>query len=95
MAARTVMSTVRCMTSGTRDRRRVVIVGSCVAALERLLALRTLAGELVEGDGRATLISESLAHGDSDATVVVTGLGQRVAFDALVVATGASGSAPA
>lgn len=130
MAARTAMSTVRCMTSGTRDRLRVVIVGGGVAALETLLALRTLAGELVEltlicgepeflyrpvtvaeafdrgearayrlaeiveGDGRATLVSESLAHVDSDAKVVVTRSGQRVAFDALVVATGAVATEP-
>ena len=36
------------MTSNTHDRLRVVIAGGGVAALETLLALRTLAGELVE-----------------------------------------------
>jgi sulfide:quinone oxidoreductase len=130
MAARATMSTVRRMISGTRDRLRVVIVGGGVAALETLLALRTLAGELVEltlicsereflyrpvtvaeafdrgearayglaeiveGDHRATLIRDSLAHVDPDAKVVVTRLGQRVAFDALVVATGAVATEP-
>ena len=118
------------MTSHTRDRPRVVIAGGGVAALETLLALRTLAGglveltlicgereflyrpvtvaeafdrgearayglaEIVEGDGRATLIPESLAHVDPDAKVVVTGSGRRIAFDALVVATGAVATEP-
>lgn len=130
MAARPATSTVGCMTPHTHDRLRVVIAGGGVAALETLLALRTLAGELVEltlicggreflyrpvtvaeafdrgearayglaeiveGDCRATLISDSLAHVDPDAKVVVTGAGQRVAFDALVVATGAVATEP-
>jgi sulfide:quinone oxidoreductase len=130
MAARPAMSTVGCMTSHTHDRVRVVIAGGGVAALETLLALRTLAGqrveltlvcaereflyrpvtvaeafdrgearafglaEIVEGDCSATLIRDSLARVDSDAKEVVTGSGQRVAFDALVVATGAVATEP-
>ena len=118
------------MTSGTHDRLRVVIAGGGVAALETLLALRTLAGErveltlicgereflyrpvtvaeafdrgearayglaeIVEGDCGATLISDSLAHVEPDAKVAVTRSGHRVAFDALVVATGAVATEP-
>ena len=130
MAARTALLTVRGMTSDTHDRLRVVIAGGGVAALETLLALRTLAGarieltlicgereflyrpvtvaeafdrgearayglaEIVEGDCGATLISDSLAHVEPDAKVVVTRSGHRVAFDALVVATGAVATEP-
>ena len=130
MAVRTALLTVRGMTSDTHDRLRVVIAGGGVAALETLLALRTLAGarielslicgereflyrpvtvaeafdrgearayglaEIVEGDCGATLISDSLAHVEPDAKVVVTRSGHRVAFDALVVATGAVATEP-
>ena len=130
MAARTAVSSVRGMTSATDERLRVVIVGGGVAALETLLALRTLAGErveltlicpereflyrpvtvaeafdcgearayglaeIVEDDCGATLIVDSLAHVEPDAKVVVTRSGHRVAFDALVVSTGAVATDP-
>jgi sulfide:quinone oxidoreductase len=130
MAAGPATSSVPGMTSNARDRLRVVIVGGGVAALETLLALRTLAGglveltlicsereflyrpvtvaeafdrgearayglaEIVEGDCRATLIKDALTHVDADAKMVVTGSGQRVAFDALVVAAGAVATEP-
>lgn len=56
-----------------------VRVGSGPGArrMDGLLALRTLAGELVEGDCRATLIRDSLARVDPDAKVVVTDVGGR------------------
>jgi sulfide:quinone oxidoreductase len=102
----------------------VLIAGGGVAGLEALLALRDLAGDLVDltllapeaefvyrpmavvepfGRGRADrrlladivsefgagLIQSALVEVDSGGGAAVTGAGQRVRFDALVVAVGA------
>ena len=50
--------------------------------------------EIVQGDCGATMMWDSLAHVEPDAKVAVTGSGDRVPFDALVVATGAVATEP-
>jgi sulfide:quinone oxidoreductase len=103
---------------------RVLIAGGGVAGLEALLALRDLAGDLVEptllssqaefvyrpmaiaepfGRGRADrelladivpgigaeLIHGELAEVDGDRRTAITGAGERLSYDALLVAVGA------
>ncbi len=110
---------------GLHDRLSVVIVGGGVAALETLLALRALAGHLIEitivspvrefvyrpvtvaeafdvaearsydigeilaDQGGGELIQDTLGAVDPLGRVAVTAGGRRIAFDALVIATGA------
>lgn len=116
------------MTRG--DQLRVVIAGGGVAALETLLALRALAGPLVDvtllsptiefiyrpvtvaeafdraearvydlgeilaEESGGELIQDTLADVEARSRIAVTGSGQRIPFDALVVATGAVPRAP-
>lgn len=112
-----------------KTRFHVVIAGGGVAALETLLALRTLAPSWVKitmlcparefvyrpvtvaeafdrGEARvyglrelahdqgAELVRDSLARVNADGRVAITGLGERIAFDALVLATGAMAREP-
>ncbi|HET6865351.1 MAG TPA: FAD-dependent oxidoreductase [Solirubrobacteraceae bacterium] len=108
-----------------RDRMRVVIAGGGVAALEALLALRALAGHLVEvtvlsptrefvyrpvtvaeafdraqarvydlaeivaDQTGGELVLGELVRVDPDWRIAVSDTGREIAFDALVVATGA------
>jgi len=50
--------------------------------------------QIAQGDCAATMIWDHLAHVDPDAKVAVIGSGDRVPFDALVVATGAVATEP-
>jgi sulfide:quinone oxidoreductase len=113
-----------------RDRLHVVIAGGGVAALETLLALRALAGHLVDvtlvsptpefvyrpvtvaeafdraqariydlaeilADQRAgELVHDTLADVETRSRIAVTLGGERISYDALVVATGAVPAAP-
>jgi sulfide:quinone oxidoreductase len=110
---------------GLHNRQKVVIVGGGVAGLETLLALRALAGHLLEitmispvrefvyrpvtvaeafdvgeartydlveilaDQGGGRLIHDMLGAVDPSARAAITASGQRIPFDALVVATGA------
>lgn len=112
------------MTGTAHKRKQVVIAGGGVAALETVLALRSLAGHVLDvtlvtperdflyrpvtvaeafGRGEARSYSVSELVGDTaaarvlwdtlaevlvDEHVAVTGSGERLAFDSLVIATG-------
>jgi len=110
----------------SNPRFRVLIAGGGIAALEAMLALRELAGDLVAvellapdpkfrfrplsvtepfglGDARALDLAElalanhssftcdGLARVDAEARLAITGDGREIPYDALLVATGASG----
>ncbi len=113
------------MSHRAHERKRVVIVGGGVAALEAVLALHELAGHIVEmtlvtpesqfvyrpvtvaeafdrGEARTysiaelvadrvggKLVSATLEQVLSDEQVIVTTGGERINYDALVIATGA------
>jgi sulfide:quinone oxidoreductase len=112
------------------DRRRVLIAGGGVAAVEALLALRELVGhrvgltllspereflyrpvtvaeafdrgearsyalaEIVGRDGGARLVLDSLAGVEADERVAITGTGERIPYDTLIVAAGAIAREP-
>ncbi len=118
------------MTGTARKRKHVVIAGGGVAALETMLALRSLAGHVLEltlltserdflyrpatvaeafgrGEARSYSIPElvgdtgggrvvwgTLAEVLADEHVAVTGAGELLTFDSLVVATGAEPRSP-
>ena len=113
-----------------RDRLHVVIAGGGVAALETLLALRALAGHLVDvtlvsptpefvyrpvtvaeafdraqarvydlaeilaDQSAGELVHDTLADVETRSRIAVTVGGERISYDALVVATGAVPGAP-
>ncbi len=115
---------------GARNRLRILIAGGGVAALETVLALRALAGQLIDvtmlsptrefvyrpvtvaeafdraearvydlaeifaEQGGHEFIHDTLADVEVPGRIAVTGSGQRISFDVLVVATGAEQRAP-